>query len=382
MNPGKRCLKWMLLMAACVTFGTFALRAEDSSMETGVEQGQIQGARFAIAVPPGSWNHRVLILVHGFRPEGAPLVPDLHPERLSLKTLLGEGWIVATTSFRRNGLVVDDAIEDVDALRAYIANAYGEPDRVILSGESLGGMIVTLMAERDKSLYDGAIAYDPTLHLKQQSSKFGLSLLPRIPLLFVATRLEVAPARSYLTALTSRPEPTVQPALFLIDRDGHTNVNQAEHLAAIRAMNDWLDSGAGALPRPVGNSPYYDATVPPAPAPSTAQMHPDGRGFDIRISGVDAIYGNILIEAQAADFAAAGIAPMTFFEMTLGGHPFRVLYGRSYTDVKTGEWIAFPDADGRTLVSRYLADGAATSGAKVGDTAAISRYPDSPAPKN
>jgi alpha-beta hydrolase superfamily lysophospholipase len=57
--------------------------------------------------------------------------------------------MVATTSYRRNGLVVADAIADLDALRAYIAQAYGEPERVILEGESMGGLIVTIMAERD-----------------------------------------------------------------------------------------------------------------------------------------------------------------------------------------------------------------------------------------
>jgi hypothetical protein len=46
----------------------------------------------------------------------------------------------------------------------------------------------------------------------------GLTLLPRIPLLFVATAREVAEPRSYLTALVARPPPVVQPVLFLIKR--------------------------------------------------------------------------------------------------------------------------------------------------------------------
>src|SRR3984957_11053322 len=114
-----------------------------------VDVGQISGANFAVANPPGQWNHRVLMLAHGYRPESAPLVADLHPERASLKAALDEGWIVATTSYRRNGLIGGDAIADLDALRAYIASAYGEPERVILEGESMGGLIVTIMAERE-----------------------------------------------------------------------------------------------------------------------------------------------------------------------------------------------------------------------------------------
>src|SRR5450432_3502593 len=94
-----------------------------------VDIGHIAGANFAIAHPSGDWNHRVLLLAHGYRPPTAPLIADLHPERASIKAALDEGWIVATTSYRRNGLVVEDAIADLDTLRAYIVAAYGQVDR-------------------------------------------------------------------------------------------------------------------------------------------------------------------------------------------------------------------------------------------------------------
>ena len=194
--------------------------------------------------------------------------------------------------------------------------------------------------------------------------KVGLSLLPRIPLLFVATEREVAPAKSYLTSLISRPDPVVQPELFLIKREGHTNINQAEHLAAFRALNAWIDGGRDSLPKPAENEPYYDATVPADPGPSTAVIHGDGHGFDTKVAEVDAVYGNVLLEAQAADFASVGIAPMTYFELKLGSGSHRTLYGRTYTDVKEGEWIAFPDADGRTVLSRSYADAAGSEGLK------------------
>ena len=336
-----------------------------------VVTGQISGAEFAIASPPETWNHNVLIIAHGYRPDSAPLIADLHPERAAIKAILDDGWIVATTSYRRNGIIVEDAISDLDALREYIANAYGEPDRVILEGDSLGGLIVTIMAERDKGPYQGAVVFDAALYSKETDMKVGLSLLPRIPLLFVATEREVAPAKSYLTSLISRPDPVVQPELFLIKREGHTNINQAEHLAAFRALNAWIDGGRDALPKPAENEPYYDATVPADPGPSTAVIHGDGHGFDTKVAEVDAVYGNVLLEAQAADFASVGIAPMTYFELKLGSGSHRTLYGRTYTDVKEGEWIAFPDADGRTVLSRSYADAAGSEGLKAGDPVTI-----------
>ena len=54
-------------------------------------------------------------------------MPDLHPERAANRALLNEGWMVATTSYRRNGIIIADAIDDLDALRAFIADTYGEP---------------------------------------------------------------------------------------------------------------------------------------------------------------------------------------------------------------------------------------------------------------
>jgi hypothetical protein len=264
-----------------------------------VEVGQIQGARFAIANPAVPWNRRILLVAHGYRPESAPLIADLHPDRASVKAALDEGWIVATTSYRRNGLVIGDAIADLDALRAYIVAAYGEPERVVIEGDSSGGLIATIISEREKGLYDGAIAFDATLYIKEANSQVGLSLQPRIPLLFVATVREAKEPKSYLTALVSRPPPLIQPALFLISREGHTNINQPERIEAFRSLNAWIDGGRDALPRPKDQAPYFDATVAPEPGPSTAIIHEDHRGLDTRVAEVDQVYGTLLLEAQA-----------------------------------------------------------------------------------
>jgi S-adenosylmethionine hydrolase len=89
------------------------------------------------------------------------------------------------------------------------------------------------------------------------------------------------------------------------------------------------------------------------------------------VAEVDAVYGNILLEAQAQDFASGGISAMTFCTLTADGKSYRTLYGRTYSDVKDGEWIAFPDADGRTVLSRGFANAAGTTGLKVGDAVTL-----------
>jgi hypothetical protein len=328
-----------------------AARADGTAPAVAVEVGTLHGAQFAIATPPGKWNGRLLLLAHGYRPDNAPLIADLHPERAALKAALDAGWIVATTSYRRNGIIVADAIADLDALRAYIAQEYGEPERAILEGESTGGLVVTIMAERELTAYSGAIAFDATLYVKELNGQVGLSLLPRIPLLFVATEREAVQAKGYLTALVARPAPVIPPALFLIGREGHTNINQPEHLEAFAAMNAWIDRGPSALPAPKDQALYFDATIAPDPGPSTAVVDAGTRSLETTVAEVDAVYGNVLLAAQAPDFQAAGIPPMTYCTVQVGDKPFRTLYGRTYSDVKKAGWVAFPDADGRTVLA-------------------------------
>ncbi|HEY5079006.1 MAG TPA: SAM hydroxide adenosyltransferase [Opitutaceae bacterium] len=349
-----------------------AQAADPATAPIKVDVGQIKGARFAIANPPVDWNRSLLLIAHGYRPESAPLLADLHPDRAANRALLNEGWMIATTSYRRNGLIIADAIEDLDALRAFIAVTYGDPHRVILEGESMGGEIVTMMAERDAGPYQGAVAFDATLYAKEPNTGTGLSLLPRIPLLFVATYHEYKQANGYLTALVSRPSPAVPPALFTISREGHTNINQPEHLAARRALIAWVERGRDALPSPEENRRYFDATIPVNPGPSVATMHADNRGFDTWVAEADAVYGNVLLQAQDADFDAAGIQIMTYFDFWVNGKAYRTLYGRTFTDVRSGEWVAFPDADGHTVLSMNAGDGAATAGLRVGDPVSIS----------
>jgi pimeloyl-ACP methyl ester carboxylesterase len=367
--------KVLAAIAAAICLGAACARADEPAPDVTVETGEIDGAQFAIARPAVQWNRKILLLAHGYRPEKTPLIADLHPARAALKAALDDGWIVATTSFRHNGMVISDSIADLDALRAYVVNEFGEPDRVILEGESMGGLIVTIMAERDKGLYDGAIAFDPTFYVKETSGQIGISLLPRIPLLLVATQKEALQSMRYLTALVARPAPTVQPALFLIQRIGHTNINQAEHIEAFWAMDAWIERGTDALPQPKNQAQYFDATIPADPGPSTSVVDPETHSIETKVAEVDAVYGNVLIEAQDQDFQAAGIPLMTYFTLEVNGKSYRTLYGRTYADVKEGDWVAFPDADGLTVAARFMANGAKTAGFYPGMTVKLTAVP-------
>ncbi len=348
-----------------------------------LETGDIAGVKFSVARPTAQWNRGLLLLAHGLRSEDRPLVADLFPEQHAYKTMLDEGWMIAKTSYRRNGLIVADAMADLDALRSHIAQTYGEPQRVLLEGESMGGLIVTLLAERDTTqphTYHGAVAIGAALQLREPNSAApGISLRPRIPLILLTNQTELDGPRNYVDA-DIPGDLAARPVLFRVSRDGHVNVNQHERLAALRALNTWLDRGRAALPHPAPDKPFYDATVVALPQPSQVVGHADRRGFDARVTEVSAIYGNVFLNAQPVDFAAAGIEKMTRFQLTAHGNSYRVVYGRDFNSVKRAQWVAFPNADGFFWLARNFADAAASAQLKLGDIVVIRRYDDSTSP--
>jgi pimeloyl-ACP methyl ester carboxylesterase len=345
-----------------------------------LEQGEIDGAKFTIA-RPAKWNHRLLLLAHGLRAESAPLVADLFPEHFAYKTLLDEGWIVAKTSYRRNGLIVADAITDLDALRAYVARTDGEPERVLVEGESMGGLIAILMAERTpdfdlqgRPAYTGAVAIGAALSVREPNATLGLSLHPKIPVIFLTNQSELDGPQKYLETFAPLDRSDIRPVLFRVSRDGHVNVNQRERLAALRALTAWIDRGRETLPRPPEGARFFDATVRPAPQPSRVTPQEDKRGFTAHVIEVSAGYGNLFIDAQPGDFEAAGIRPMVWFQLKAGEKTFRVRYGRDFDSVKRGEWVVFPNADGFMWLARNFGDAAGMAGVKLGDAVTLRRY--------
>ncbi len=365
-----RCLRFSVLLALALPFSAPA--------DTLLDTGQIGGAKFAIARPV-EWNNNLLLLLHDYRPESAPLGVDLDPNQALCRGFLDQGWMVAQTSYRRNGVIIADAMADVDALRDYIAKTYGAPERVLLEGESMGGTIVILMAERDDR-YDGAVVIDPTLDTRDPGQVVGLSLRPRIPLIFLANQTELNGPRRYVTA-NVRGATDPAPVLFMIARDGHNNISQRERLAALRMLIGWLDHGPSSLPRPPANSEFFDATLPPAPQPSQVTFLPDGRGFSARVIEADPFTGNLVVNAQPEDFTRAGLGKNSFFQFVARDQSFRVRYSRDFTAVKRGAWLGFPNADGFFLIARNLASAAATANLAAGDDVTIRRYDDAAAPR-
>jgi pimeloyl-ACP methyl ester carboxylesterase len=325
-------------------------------------EGRLDGALYAIALP-AHWNGRLLLLAHGYRPDDQPLHARLYEDRPPVAPLLEQNWIVAITSYRRNGIILGDAIADLENLRAHIETKYGSPQRTYLMGESMGGAIVTLIAESAPDRFAGAVAIGAVLDVRETGATPGFSLQPQNPLLFLTNRSELSGPSVYVR---DARRAAIPPVLWRIARDGHVNVNAAEKLAALAALVRWVEDGV----RPAAD---FDATL--APPPGSAEATPVKAGsVPGLVTEVHPVYGNLTLNVRADDLDRLGIAQKTWFGLVVGARTFRVYYGYLYNRfdaVKRGQWIAFPNADGHLVVAINRGNAAAAAGLKAGDSVTV-----------
>lgn len=358
-----------------------------------IETGEIAGARYAVAVP-AKWNHTLLLVAHDYRPESAPLQADLRLDDPVYGPLIQDGWMVASTSFRRNGIVVRDAIEDLDALRDVLIEAHGRPSQALLVGEGLGGTIVTIMAERLRERYTGALALVPAFDMSEPNSMTGITHSPHIPLLLVATRTSYQPILQYTQRVpVALDDQLVRPQIARVDRTGRTNINDAERLVALRLLHAWMDQGREAYASPenrqlagystpwraIEKSPDLDITCTPRPGPSTVVWADNRRSFTACVLEVAPYSGHVTLDIRPEDFNQLGLGRKSYVEMRAGERTIRVAMGRDFDSVKRGDWVAFPDANGTICLARHGGDAAVSASLRAGDSVTFRRY--DPPPK-
>jgi pimeloyl-ACP methyl ester carboxylesterase len=107
---------------------------------------------------PADWNGNLVVYAHGIIP---PFVPAaLAEESDSIARIFGEGgYAVALSSYSETGLAVKDGVQRTHQLRGLFASRFGKPARTYLAGRSLGGYVVTALAERYPRQYDGVLPF-------------------------------------------------------------------------------------------------------------------------------------------------------------------------------------------------------------------------------
>lgn len=160
----------VLVLAACS--GT---AAEDSTEPAGLPDcstvgcvGILDGAAFEIVLPE-EWNGTLLIYSHGYRPqeplppffdavaEGAVPAPGWDAQDTGIgDALLARGYALAGSAYASNGWAVEDGVKAATDLYTYFADTIARPERTYVWGDSLGGLITTVLAERGPEWLTGA----------------------------------------------------------------------------------------------------------------------------------------------------------------------------------------------------------------------------------
>lgn len=159
-----------LLLAACSGGGSSVPPQRDLSTDVPFTactpqlcEGSIDGAAFQIAMPK-TWNGTLLIYSHGYR-YAQPAPPDFSPVETSAQaasdektatTLLSQGFALAGSAYASNGWAVSDGVAAAEGLHDYFAKNIAQPKRVLVWGDSLGGLITQVVAEKHPEWVDGA----------------------------------------------------------------------------------------------------------------------------------------------------------------------------------------------------------------------------------
>ncbi len=123
----------------------------------------LDGAKFKIRVP-ANWNGSLLVYVQGTKSGAAPPEPIVAPLKLPGSdaplegTLLARGYALAASEVSTLDWQIKASVQDTLALTAYFRARVGEPKRVILWGNSLGGLVTIRMLEDYPRSFDGGIA--------------------------------------------------------------------------------------------------------------------------------------------------------------------------------------------------------------------------------
>ncbi len=115
--------------------------------------GVHNGAGYRVEVPD-DWNGDLVMWAHGFAGTGLELEVDNHPLR---NYLIANGFAWAASSYSKNDYAVDQGVKDTHALASFFNGLVGNPDRIYITGASMGGHITAVSIEQYPNTYDGAM---------------------------------------------------------------------------------------------------------------------------------------------------------------------------------------------------------------------------------
>ena len=156
-----------LLVAAAVSPAAVAAPASSGAMTAttaAAEQvpptvvtGTLDNGATWRAEVPANWNGKLVLFAHGFRggTDNPAWDKGFAP---TAAELINRGYAVASSSYAETGWALETAAQDQLDTMAAFEKRFGEADRVIAVGRSMGGLVTSMMAEIPNAGIDGAVS--------------------------------------------------------------------------------------------------------------------------------------------------------------------------------------------------------------------------------
>ena len=322
---------------------------------------QLKGSEIMI-LKPTDWNGKLLQIAHGYRPESTKPYIDIAVDQFT-QPLLDEGWMIAGSSYRRSGMIVRDAIEDISFLDNYIVENYGKPEEKYLLGVSMGAVISLLIVENESSDYNGLLALGAGLGSKDKENPLLLNYKPLTPVLFLSNNTETEPPLRYISLVEDGYK---KPKFWIIDRPGHCNENPLELKESFNAL----------LAMERGEKVEDNRTIiHHMQSEIESEGRVDGEKFLVEIHGYKSKFK---ININREDFAKIGIEYKSYFNLDYNGKNYNVYWGDTYGDVGYRDWIGFFSATGTFTLARNYGDAVSILKYKEGDEVIFTKIDNQP----
>lgn len=109
---------------------------------------------------PTNWNGSLVLYAHGYTETELPVALPAEGEEL-INFLTAQGFAVAYSSFSENGWVIKEGAQQTKQLLGLFKSKFGIPQKIYISGASMGGLIAIKLIEDHPEFFDGALTLCP-----------------------------------------------------------------------------------------------------------------------------------------------------------------------------------------------------------------------------